>query len=295
MALGLLLDVVNAVGHGVLTTFSTLISLNYVLGQRIVACLSWICSWICSLLLTLFTATKILLEDLLVFLKECSDSAIFVGECLFRGVDAVLAGIHAGITALHGACAFLGQSASLQWRNAVGGAADLGTRIAEFLNLLGASVMLLLNLVPRTLILIWAASLSLSRSLRDAGSQCLSTVRSAPLEICIGLVTGLAVFYLLSRLFRKLFLRTRQWIRGRGITPGRVVRTALTGLAFVYVNFVRGVLFFFGTVFHVMIVSLANVHVPRFHHAGDSDGEDDDGSSSSVDNQGKSGPVIMSP
>lgn len=290
MALGLLLRLVNFVGHGIVDTFSTCISLNYVLGERIVWLLNVFLSWVYSIVVTLLTAIKILLEDLLVFLKEGVDSILFGIECVFGLIDAVVSGVGGAANAVHQAGLSTAHSVSAHAHNLAQGLSDLLSQSAEFLNLLGASVMLLLNLVPRSLYLIFQTVTGLGVALwtrfRDLGSNSVEAFRSAPVEMFIGLLTGLVMMYLLHKVFLRLSSRARDLILEYEITPGQVLRIVAGSLAFVYLNFVRGVIFFFGTIFQVLVVSLANIHVPRFHHAVDSDNDDE------VDHQGTRLPRI---
>ena len=285
MALGLILNLVNSCGHVLVTTFSTLISLNYVLGEKIVGVSRWIGSWIATIVITLANAVQIILEDLLVFLKEGAESVVFLVECVFAVVDAVIGAVTGTINTIHGSIIYASETVARHCANVAQGVSNTASQSATFFNLLGESVLLLLNLVPRTIYLIFQTILSVSTGLcvrlRDLGTLCVNTCRSAPLEMLIGLFTGVILVYAFSKLLRQLTRWARDLIRTHEITPGLVLRTAAATVVFVYLNFVRGVILFFGTLCHVVIVTLANFHVPRFHHAGDSDVEDE------LDNQGK--------
>ena len=53
-----------------------------------------------SLLLTIFTATRILLEDLVVFLSELSDAVASTLHILCAVVEAVVGGVESGVVGL---------------------------------------------------------------------------------------------------------------------------------------------------------------------------------------------------
>merc|ERR1719458_1864150 len=100
-----------------------------------------------------------------------------------------------------------------------------------------------------------------ARSMYDA-------FRNAPVEMFLGLVVSAVVGYSAIRLSLCL-------VRSHRVTPSLALSTAFRLVAFVYLNFVRGVIVTLGALLHVVAVMLSHAHVPRFHHAGDSDAEDE--------------------
>merc|ERR1719361_559732 len=84
----------------------------------------------------------------------------------------------------------------------------------------------------------------------------------------LGLVVSAVVGYSAIRL-------TLCLVRSHRVMPSLALSTAFRVVAFLYLNFVRGVIVTLGALLHVVAVMLSHAHVPRFHHAGDSDAEDD--------------------
>ncbi len=71
------------------------------------------------------------------------------------------------------------------------------------------------------------------------------------------------------------FKLTSKIVREHRVTPSLVARNFFRGLVTVQISMIRLVLLCFGLGLRVVSAILTHLHVPRFHHAGDSDDEGD--------------------
>lgn len=148
------------------------------------------------------------------------------------------------------------------------------TQFGHFFGILGSSILLLIELVPRTIYHSIVNMKSLIQSLAISLFECVASMiqafRSAPVEMMLGFAAGVVIIYSSVRLSLKL-------VRDLHITPGLVLATCLNILLRIYFNFVRLLMTSVCLIFHGLTSTLAHLHVPRFHHAGDSDNEADNG------------------
>jgi hypothetical protein len=96
---------------------------------------------------TLFTAVRILLEDLVVFLSELYDGAAMAVQLLGQVVEAVLAAVESGLLVLAAGATAVGNGAVAVWEAVHCGLHSL----ALFFNLLGrwtiGDVLTVINLL----------------------------------------------------------------------------------------------------------------------------------------------------
>ena len=78
MSIESVLDAVNGFGNGVTSTVTTVITINYIIGENTVRLLSFIFGYMKSATICLLQAIQIALEDLGVFLMESADSFVYM-------------------------------------------------------------------------------------------------------------------------------------------------------------------------------------------------------------------------
>ena len=143
------LESINSFGHSITSTVSLLLGVNHFVASKLVLVLSLLLSSLRSALQHLTTAVVIILEDLFLFVRETLESAVAVCEFVFAlldsGVESVLA-FFLGVRDFFGAL-FSGVAST--FHGACAGAIYSYESTKDFFCLLGQSVLLLLNLVPR--------------------------------------------------------------------------------------------------------------------------------------------------
>ncbi len=143
------LESINALGLSVAGSVSLLLTLNHLVASKIVLVASLLLSSLHSAASALAQAVVILLEDFGLFLAETFESAVSLCEVVFAFLDSVLDGVVGFFSSVRSAfsAVFLGMTrAVLGLRD---GAVFLYESTKDFFCLLGQSVLLLINLVPR--------------------------------------------------------------------------------------------------------------------------------------------------
>ncbi|TRY76940.1 hypothetical protein TCAL_14706 [Tigriopus californicus] len=273
MAIDVLLRIVNGLGGAVTRSLTTLISLNHRLCEVVVGCVSWVLvllgSWMSSILLGI----RISLEDLSLFLSESLESLLSVGEFVGLTVDHLCQTLISCFGAIQNGFGLMGKNVLNLYETMLRGSGQIWSGIVHCSNLLGASIILLLQLVPRTVsIILTHMGQSLQRALEACFQVCQRVAmafKSTPVEMFIGLTSGVMISYLSYRLVRKL-------VRDHEITPRWLLETTFRLTLFVYINFVRGALALILGVAQGVSLVLSHMHVPQFHHAGDSDPDEEE-------------------
>jgi len=263
---------VNSLGSAVFGSVSTFLTLNYVVGGAIAHIVLSVASSLASLAVAAAKAVEVVLEDLLVFFREIADIFVNSVEFVFALIDGVVAAIVAAALAVRSGICFTFSSVASAASSAASAVAAAGTAVGGFVTMLGASLVLLAQLVPRTMFLIGEMTVKSALYLYFFGLNGVRSMhdafRNAPIEMFLGLVVSAIVGYSAVRLSVCL-------VRSHRVTPTLALSTAFRVVAFLYLNFVRGVIVTLGALLHVVAVMLSHAHVPRFHHAGDSDAEDE--------------------
>ncbi|XP_023323373.1 uncharacterized protein LOC111697564 [Eurytemora carolleeae] len=268
-----LVDAFNSVGSGTSSLVSYLLTVNFYLGDAIFSSLKYIYYSTLSLLLTLFSAVQIILEDLVIFLVELLDIFSSILEIGSNLADSILqAGsntvysIHSGVTGLAGSLV-RGVLAGYQ---AVYYCTD---NLGAFANLLGSSCLLLINLVPRTIYILFTSISSILRNFnahsQTIAHQVLDGLLRAPAELYLGVLVGTCSLILLIR----FIIRT---VQERNLTLDSLANSLLRLICTVYVLLIRSVARGIGFVFTILEVTVSNLRFPMISHAGDSDDEDED-------------------
>jgi len=266
-------DTVNSVAGTTFNIFSSFITFNYFIGDIIFNALQALVSICSSFLVSLFFALKIMLEDLLVFIQEIFEAvsciAVAAETCLNAGLEFV-GYIFGGVSS----CIFsVYQAICTGISSFCGSITYCLINIRFFFDLLGRSIILLCNLIPRTLYIAYVSSGLLLEKLAitavDVWESGKEVLTSASPPLLLGLATGLTSSALLLRFSARL-------IRERRVTWQGTGRTFLRLLCSGYVCFIRIVARLVGLIFTMVEMTISHLRVPMFAHAGDSDDEDED-------------------
>lgn len=268
-----LVNTFNSIGNTAGSVVSSVVTVNYVVGDTLVTIAKSCCNTVVSLLLVIFTATRILLEDLVVFLAEISDSVAAVLHILGQVAEAVTGGLEAAVVrtwlGVVGAVTAVSDGVAAAWLTLHAALRSL----AVFCNLFGRSLVLVVSLVPRTALLLatglWSALLNSGSTARWLLQQGVDGVRRAPPEMFLGLLVGVTSAVLLAKYIVRL-------IREREVSWEVVVTALLRLLCSTYVLIIRSIARTVGLIFRVVEVTVSNLRVPMFAHAGDSDDEEED-------------------
>ena len=229
--------------------------------------------FISSALSTLFLVVSILIEDLIVFLKEVSETTTncvaLILNCVFIFGDFVyniLNGIGSSIvTTIDTFISYINVCI-----RTVMFAVEKG---GEVFQLVGHSLVLLTNLVPRTLYLLYLGLgnlLQVSRHTAVTSAQKLyQTVTEMSGEMLLGVISSVVLGLLGARF-------TARMVREHDITWGSLLRAAVWLLAALYIALFESIARCLRVTVRVMEMTVSNLRVPMFAHAGDSEDEDED-------------------
>jgi len=268
-----LVHTVNSIGSSCFNLFSSFIALNYYVGEVLFNCLSTILVTCFSGISTLFLVLKIMLEDLLVFFKELSESIMDIVLILitcwdhfFNFLSSIFESIGSTIASVFGS---ISSGLGFMYNVLIRSVQNCG----DLFNLIGKSFILLINLVPRTIYLLYAGSIQVFRSSKHFTFSFLNTIHSslvsASPELLVGLIVGLVGTGLLVR-------KSIRIIREREITWGTTLRALLWLVCSSYILVFRSIARCVGLTLTMMEMTVSNLRVPMFAHAGDSDDEDED-------------------
>ena len=234
MAIQSLLSFVNGVCSTVSNGFTTFLTLNYYVGQSIVTLVTACLVQLKALVIALSIATYILLEDLSVFILETLDSICTGAEIVTGAIDALIFGVltsvayvKAGIVAcLTG----IGQFADTTVSSVTGALNSLG----QFWHLLGSSLLLLVNIIPKTIGYVYTTITSNIDWTFEVISQrtvhAWSSVHAAPFESLLGLVATVLIALSSQKLVRHLVV-------SRNLTWGWLAQLTLKLVCLVYLQF----------------------------------------------------------
>lgn len=266
-------DTVNSVAGTTFNVFSSFITFNYFIGDIIFNVLQTLVSICSSLLVSIFFALKIMLEDLLVFFQEIFETI----SCVAVAAETCLNALFEFIGYIFGGfctCVFSIYQAICSGISSICGSITYClVNIRFFFDLLGRSIILLCNLIPRTLYIAYVSSGILLEKLAitvvdvwDSGKEVLT---SASPPLLLGLATGLTSSLLLLRFSARIIRERRVTWQGTGRTLFRLLCSG-------YVCFIRVVARLVGLIFTMVEMTISHLRVPMFAHAGDSDDEDED-------------------
>ena len=256
------------------TTLTTLLAINYVIGECAVALFKYVCQAVIDLVHLLCTVISILLEDFGTFLEEIGETTLVTFHGIVAGVENIFYLIHAFFHGLYQGATHTLHSLNALLLGGVGLVLNVSDLIGKSLYLTFSNVTKGIFQIPATFL--WslgrlhAALRSLLETVGDTGSRALRAVAAAPVETVLGLFT----FALFSYLFCKTATRL---IHDHQISRRHIARWSFKGLCLVYVFFVNLTVGSIRGLARLVEFTLSHLHVPRFHQAGDSDEEDNEG------------------
>jgi len=149
----------------------------------------------------------------------------------------------------------------------------VAAQAVSFFNLIGSSMILLTDLVPRSISSAYTAFVEFFANSANLtklyGTRAVDGLKNTPAELYIGVVIGAIAAVAMG----KAAVRT---IRRRNVTWNSVVRVLLQLICYSYVLFVRLCAGTFRLIFRITEMTLNNLRVPMFAHAGDSDEDGED-------------------
>jgi len=268
-----LVNIFNSIGSTGGSAVSSFLTLNYYLGDLIFSAIKYSYTSLLSLLGTLITALGIILEDLVIFLAEICETVSSVVELIAHVLDVLLQGV--GNTGYMVQCGVLDGLARLgSWFNSVYTTLVFLVRSAGiFFNLLGSSLILLLNLIPHTLYILISGARSFFSNFgevsRSTADKAVDFLVHAPPELYLGMTVGTVSAVLLT----KVSIRT---IRERNITLESCASFLLRLVCRAYVLLIRSIARCVGLMFTILEVTVSNIRLPMISHAGDSDDDEED-------------------
>jgi len=277
MSIESVLDAVNGFGNGVTSAVTTIITINYIIGENTVRLLSFIFAYIKSATICLLQAIQIALEDLGIFLMESADSFVYTMEHLFSMIDASLLWIFNCYLSTKASLLYFASATTSGCSQVISSVTVASQNFGHALSLFGSSVILLLNLIPETCRLLFSFLVScligLNNYILDIVTNTIKSISNAPIETFLGLFGAIVLAISLFRLIKRL-------IQNNSISTAQVLRFSLRAFCFLYLNIIKCVVLGIRGIVRMVKVTLTHLHVTRFHHAGDSDAEEE------VDNQG---------
>ena len=208
-----------------------------------------------------------------MFLSEVSESVTNAGflvlNCFYMLVDGVGGLVSGACDNVARTLHCLTTSVSLLISGLSAGVYKCG----ELFSLVGSSLVLLVNLVPRTLYLLYLATGQLitksAQSCRLWLTGLYLSLRSTSPEMLLGLTTCI----LISCLAAHFILRI---VRERNITWPLVLGTALWLFCTAYIFIFESIVRCLRVMVRLTEMTFSNLRVPMFAHAGDSDDEEED-------------------
>jgi len=265
---------INDVGTTFKGSLGTLLTLNYVIGETVVGLAKTICHTLLNLLIGIAQAIHVLLEDLGIFLEETCESLIWTLNLVITSIDTFFSTLYDGglglyllITkGLHSVYASLCWTLRLIYE-----ASDL---VGKTLFLSVSNLVYGISLIPQILAdslwCLYHAFRSILCAVGEGGRQTVHAVKEAPLQAVLGFVAASVFMYLFYRTAKRIIVE-------RQITPRHLARWSLQALCFIYVMFINANIMVVRSAIRLVEFTLSHLHVPRFHHAGDSDEEEDHG------------------
>ena len=254
------------------STLTTLLTINYVIGECVVALFKYICQAVIDFAQVILQVLHILGEDFGIFLEEIGETVLVTLTGLVKGVDNLFYLISAFFHSLYaGAAQGLHKPAS--------GLCEGVTLVLHLSDLIGKSIFATYQNVTKGICqipstIIWSLRTlhrclhSLLESIGEVGAGFIHAVLAAPFETLLGLTIFCIFSYLSYRTAGRL-------INDHQISRRHLTRWTFKALCLVYVFFINVTVGSIRGLARLVEFTLSHLHVPRFHQAGDSDEEED--------------------
>lgn len=216
---------------------------------------------------------KILVEDLLTFLSEVSESVtnstFLVLNCVHIFLDQLTGLLSAGSSCVLSLLQGVTNTVILL----LSGVSVAAYKCGELFSLVGSSLVLLAHLLPRTLYLLCLAAVQLvqvsAERLKLTVCGLYSRLLSTSPHMVLGLVTCLLTVSLLSHFLVRV-------IRQRNITWAVVLGISLWLFCSIYFFIFESIVRCLRVMVRLAEMTVSNLRVPMFAHAGDSEDEEED-------------------
>ena len=264
----MVVETINGIGYTITQTVTTVLKVNHFIGENVVNLALGILSYVKTAIMALCAALNVALEDLAIFIAETLESFVNIMDFFFACIDAVVASVANGIMSVKAGIWFVSGSIYNFFNGIARAVVYASTNFGCFLNLACNSLLFLLGLIPRTLYLLVTSSYSGMCSLMvlvsDATIDTLTKVQRAPVETFVGFAGAILLILSLRRLSQRSSANTRQ-----------VIHVGLKLLCLCYFYVMKSLIFGARCLIKLVEMTLSHLHVTRFHHAGDSDAEED--------------------
>jgi len=268
-----LVNVLNSVGGSVKCVFSSFITLNYYVGDFIATIISYVYNFIASALSTLFLVGSILLEDLVVFLKELTESVGCGLFLLFSVLQGCWNGIYNSLMVLTNNLLNTLDSVINILNIVVNSVFFTAHKCGEFFKLIGHSLILLVNLFPRMLYLLCLGFFNLLQMVKDSTvnsfQQMCQKLSNMSVEMLIGVISSVVIIVISIKYSVK-------FIRERNITWGSILHSIMWLVCSLYIGIFESIVRCLRLTVTLMEMTVSNLRVPMFAHAGDSEDDEED-------------------
>jgi len=269
------IDGLNGVGNALSGSAAAALAINHFVASRAVHVVTLVLSTLQAIVAGVLEATMVALEDFGTFAWEVWQIGVKCGETTFSVVDGFFQSLYWLASSIVAAVLTIFYGVGHAFTSVTSLVAHCFVSLADCFTLLGSSVLLLLQLVPRTIHLTFLGSKALAKNTALAAIDGAASVSSAlaanPLEMLTGVLVAAALAWSFSRL-------ARRWAS----SPSDMAHAFLGSLLLLQLVAIRaaviGLRALSGSlrcVLRVLAAVLTHLHVPRFHQAGDSDGEDE--------------------
>jgi len=270
----------TSVGWWISDVFTKVVTVNYYVGGSTFSALQSIYLFLYSLAFTVLSAIGLALEDLVVFLIECSEYLYILVNIFIQIIDSISLGISNAIHLVVNTVLFI--------VNSIGDGAlllkTLGVlgiqKVLMLLSLIGRSVVMLVTLFTSTCYItaffIKSSFISLITNSRNFSEQVFEKICTAPYEVYLGIIVAI----LSSVFISKVIIRK---IQESNISLEYVGSILLYVLSTSYVMLLRTFARLIGLLFKVVELTVNNIRLPMFSQPGESDEDSDDEDQESLD------------
>ncbi len=266
-----LIEFVNGLGSTVSGTVTTLLTLNYVVGNFAVSVILYVAQTLTEAVFTLAKALVVVLDDFASFIRDIWEAMAAVCALTVDLADTCFEGVHLSVLAVKAAIVGMVRGVGNAFTATVTGVYTLSNNFGHFLNLLCSSFVLLISLIPRTIVYLS----TLCYNGVKAGLQSVASLihrswiafTEAPFEAVIGFVAAALLVYSTVKMAKK-FVRERQ------ITRRHVAVWTFKAVCLAYMFVIKTIICSVKGLARTIEFTLCHLHVPRFH-GGDSDEEDE--------------------
>jgi len=268
-----IVNVINSVFGSAKCVFSSFITLNYYVGDFVATIISYVYNFLASALSTLFLVVSILLEDLVVFLKELTESVGCGIYLLFSVLQGCWDGIYNSLMLLTNNILNTLDSIINSLNIIFNSVIFTAHKCGEFFRLIGHSLILLVNLFPRMIYLLVLGFFNLLQMVKDSTLSSIQHVcqrlSNMSVEMIIGVISSVVISFICIKYSVK-------FIRERNITWSSILHSIIWLVCSLYIGIFESIVRCLRLTVTLMEMTVSNLRVPMFAHAGDSEDDEED-------------------